>query len=92
MPKYVTYLQLVLNPNSSNPGKIATALKKQGWWPVWGSYDFAWWWDSSWTPKDKRNYWTKMNRTHSTLKKLNVSCSFRTYVKGKEPSHVWYKK
>jgi hypothetical protein len=92
MPKYVTYLQIVLNPNSHKPGDIASELKKQGWWPVWGTYDFAWPWSAKWTADDSKEYWTKVNKAHTTMKKLNVSCSFRTYEWGKEDTPVYWPK
>ena len=92
MPKYVTYVQIVLNPDSKKPGKIAQELEKQGWWPVWGTYDFAWPWDASWSTKNNAQYWKKINKAHDTLSKLNVSCSFRTYQWGKENTPVYWPK
>ena len=92
MSKYVTYLQIVLNPDSSSPGEIASELKRQGWWPVWGTYDFAWPWDSNWAAKDNNEYWRRVNKAHIALKKLGVSCSFRTYEKGKENTPVYWPK
>jgi len=92
MPKYVTYVQIVLNPDSTKPGKIAHELEKQGWWPVWGAYDFAWPWEASWNTKNSAEYWKKINKAHDALSKLNVSCSFRTYQKGKENTPVYWPK
>ena len=90
MTQYVTYLQVVLNPDSSSPGEIAHELKNQGWQPVWGTYDFAWSWNPTWTAKDNNEYWDKINLAHTTLKKLNVSCSFRTFEKGRENTPVYW--
>ncbi len=90
MPRYVTYLQIVLSSNSSSPQEIANELKSQGWKPIWGSYDFAWAWSPSWTAKDNEEYWNKVNAAYSTLKRLNVSYSFRTYERGKENSPVYW--
>jgi len=55
MPTYVTYLEVSLNPNSAAPSKIVNNLKRLGWNPVYGQYDFAYTWDNTWNWNYKGN-------------------------------------
>lgn len=90
MPKYVTYMEVNISSEGVPPSTLAETLKKIGWKPCYGRYDFAYEWGNQWGEKDTnmQEYFDHLNRTHHTLQGCNVNYCCRTYEKGRENFHI----
>ncbi|MCK4454913.1 MAG: hypothetical protein KAU99_01050 [Thermoplasmata archaeon] len=84
MSGYVTYVEVRLSPSSDQPEHLTTELKDKGWKPVWGRYDYAYYWDEAWNWQNEEDYWKKIHELHDVLRRYNVHYSLRTYERGKE--------
>jgi hypothetical protein len=91
MTKYRTYMSVTLHSEGASASEVTDAMKKLGWVPVYGMYDYAYTWDDEWGNKgeDFDEYTAFLNSVHSNLKGLNVSYNLWTTEYGKEDFEVW---
>lgn len=94
MAGYITYMEVSMNSEGVTPEELTKTLKKLGWKPVYGRYDYAYDWGTDWGHKDTniQEFFTHINKTHKTLKGCKVYYSLRTYEQGKENFPVKWSK
>ena len=88
MPDYVTYLELHLHSQTGDVKDLRRELEQNGWYPVWGPYDFAYRWSGTKDSPDDETYWQNVRKLHDVLKKYNVWYSLCTCEAGKENFNV----
>lgn len=89
MPAYITYMEVSMNSEGTNPSDLAETLRKLGWQPVYGRYDFAYKWNENWSNMNNHDYFDYMNKVHKVLSGHRVNYSLRTFESGKE--NFWVK-
>jgi hypothetical protein len=89
--EFVTYLGVNLYPDGPSPQEVTKLLQPLGWKPVYGNYDYAYYWGDNWGTKG--NNWDEYFQYIETtlcnaLKGYNLHYYLRTYRVGDEN---WYK-
>ena len=83
---YATYMKVTLNSEGATPTEVTTTMKKLGWVPVYGPYDYKYNWNNTWT-SDYTNVEKVMpnfDTVHKALKGYNIGYHYTTYESGKE--------
>lgn len=86
MSAYITYMEVSFSSEGVTPRELTEILRKIGWKPVYGRYDYAYDWGIDWGNKDTniQEFFTHINKTHESLKGSRVNYSLRTYMQGTE--------
>jgi hypothetical protein len=86
MPEYITYMEVNLNSEGVPPDELTETLRKIGWKPVYGRYDFAYEWGPQWNKggTNMQEYFTHIKKTHNTLRGCKVHYCLRTFEQGTE--------
>jgi len=86
LPAWVTYMEVSMNSEGATPAELTNTLKKHGWTPIYGRYDYAYRWDQNWGNKDRniQEFFDFINQVHEVLRGYKVHYSLRTYEQGKE--------
>ena len=84
-------MEVSLNPDGPPPSELTNTLRKFGWTPVYGRYDYAYKWNDNWSKNEDNinEYFTHMNKVHEVLKGSHVNYSLRTFEQGTE--NFWIK-
>lgn len=85
--EFVTYLGVNLYPDGPSPHEVTKILEPLGWKPVYGGYDYAYYWGENWGTKGQNweEYFSYVERTlHNALKGYNLYYYLRTYRVGTE--------
>ncbi len=84
MPKYITYMSVILHSQGASPSELIKIMKSHGWKPMFGGYDFIYEWDIDikWTG-GSFEFFCELNDIHEKLKNMNVSYTLKTFERGK---------
>ena len=66
MTAYITYMEVSFNSEGVTPGDLTENLRRIGWKPIYGRYDFAYEWGTNWGNKD-RNIQEFLNHLNNYL-------------------------
>ena len=86
MTGYITYMEVSFSSEGVAPSELTETLRKIGWKPIYGRYDYAYDWETNWGNKDSdiEEFLNHINKTHETLRGSRVNYSLRTYMGGTE--------
>jgi hypothetical protein len=73
-----TYIDIIINPNSTGPSEVVYAMMKLGISPIFGSHDFYLDWSS------EADFKKKFKEVHRVLQSLNISYRLQTYEHAEE--------
>jgi hypothetical protein len=92
MTAYITYMEVNLSSGGVTPKELTETLKRLGWKPIYGRYDYVYEWGTKWGTKDHNihEYFDHLNETHKSLRNCKVNYSLKTYEQGKE--NFWTKR
>lgn len=88
--EFVTYLGVNLYPDGPSPHEVTKLLEPLGWKPVYGGYDYAYYWGDNWGTKGNNwdEYFSYIESTlTNALKGHNLHYYLRTYRVGDESEY-----